>query len=39
MQPSMLARFTARLQKSPAKGRWTYGVWPESAVFFGTRGW
>jgi hypothetical protein len=26
------------LQKSPAKGGWTYVVWPESADFFGTRG-
>jgi hypothetical protein len=31
-------RFTAILQKSPAKGGWTYVVWPESAAFFGTRG-
>jgi hypothetical protein len=30
--------FTAALQKSPAKGGWTYVVWPESAAFFGTRG-
>src|SRR3954454_6511269 len=30
--------FTATLQKSPAKGGWTYLVWPESAQFFGTRG-
>jgi len=30
--------FTATLQKSPAKGGWTYVVWPESAKFFGTRG-
>ncbi len=30
--------FTATLQKSPAKGGWTYVVWPESAAFFGTRG-
>jgi hypothetical protein len=30
--------FTAVLQKSPAKGGWTYVVWPESAEFFGTRG-
>lgn len=30
--------FTARLQKSPAKGGWTYVVWPESAEFFRTRG-
>jgi hypothetical protein len=31
-------RFQARLQKSPAKGGWTYVVMPESAAFFGTRG-
>jgi hypothetical protein len=31
-------RFTAVLQKSPAKGGWTYVVWPDSAEFFGTRG-
>ena len=31
-------RFTATLQKSPAKGGWTYVVWPEAATFFGTRG-
>jgi hypothetical protein len=30
--------FTAQLVKSPAKGGWTYVVWPESASFFGTRG-
>jgi Domain of unknown function (DUF1905) len=30
--------FTATLQKSPAKGGWTYLVWPEAAAFFGTRG-
>jgi len=30
--------FTAELQKSPAKGGWTYVVWPGSAEFFGTRG-
>ena len=30
--------FTAKLQKSPAKGGWTYVVWPESVKFFGTRG-
>ena len=30
--------FTATLQKSPAKGGWTYVVWPQSAEFFGTRG-
>ena len=30
--------FKAQLQKSPAKGGWTYVVWPESVSFFGTRG-
>ena len=30
--------FDAPLQKSDAKGGWTYVVWPESATFFGTRG-
>lgn len=30
--------FTARLQKSGAKGGWTFVVWPGSAEFFGTRG-
>ena len=31
-------QFTAALQKSSARGGWTYVVWPESASFFGTRG-
>ena len=31
-------QFTAELQKSPAKGGWTYVVMPDSAKFFGTRG-
>lgn len=31
-------RFTATLQRSPAKGGWTYLVMPGSAAFFGTRG-
>jgi hypothetical protein len=31
-------RFTARLQKSPNKGGWTYVVMPGSAQYFGTRG-
>jgi hypothetical protein len=30
--------FEATLEKSDAKGGWTYVVWPESAAFFGTRG-
>ncbi|GAB7110863.1 DUF1905 domain-containing protein [Streptomyces phaeofaciens JCM 4814] len=32
------AEFTAVLRRSPAKGGWTYVVWPQSAAFFGTRG-
>jgi hypothetical protein len=36
---SMLNKqFTATLQKSPNKGGWIYVTWPESVVFFGTRG-
>lgn len=31
-------RFDARLERSPAKGGWTYVVMPGSAEFFGTRG-
>jgi hypothetical protein len=31
-------KFRAKLQKSPAKGGWTYVVMPDSAAFFGTRG-
>ena len=30
--------FTAMLEKSPAKGGWTYVVWPESVAFFNTKG-
>jgi Domain of unknown function (DUF1905) len=30
--------FSAKLQKSPRKGGWTYVVWPSSVKFFGTRG-
>ncbi len=30
--------FEAPLQKSAAKGGWTYVVMPDSASFFGTRG-
>jgi hypothetical protein len=36
---SKLAKtFTAKLQKSPNRGGWTYVVWPQSVRFFGTRG-
>ena len=31
-------KFRAKLQKSPAKGGWTYVVMPDSASFFGTKG-
>jgi hypothetical protein len=34
----MKASFTAKLQKSPSKGGWTYVVWSKSVEFFGTRG-
>ena len=34
----MNKKFTAKLQKSPAKGGWTYVVMPDSAEYFGTRG-
>lgn len=30
--------FTTTLEKMPHKGGWTYVVWPESVVFFGTKG-
>jgi len=30
--------FTARLQKSPSKGGWTYVVMPGSVEYFGTSG-
>ena len=38
MTTALDASFTAVLQKSTAKGGWTYVVWPGSAEFFGTRG-
>ena len=31
-------QFTATLERSSAKGGWTYVVWPDSAEYFGTRG-
>ena len=30
--------FTAKMQKSPNKGGWTFVVWPDSVKYFGTRG-
>jgi len=35
---SLNQAFSAKLQRSAAKGGWTYVVWPQSAAFFGTRG-
>ena len=38
-EPRMLKKtFSAKLQKSPKKGGWTYVLWPDSVKFFGTRG-
>ena len=34
----MNEQFEAMLRKSPAKGGWTYVVWPRSVEVFGTRG-
>ena len=34
----LVTSFTATLQKSDARGGWTYVIWPESVSFFGTRG-
>ena len=31
-------KFKAKMQKSPAKGGWTYVLWPASVTFFGTKG-
>ena len=36
--PALKKSFTAKLQKSPKKGGWTFVIWPESVEFFGTRG-
>jgi hypothetical protein len=36
--PPLKKKFTAKLQKSPKKGGWTFVIWPESVQFFGTRG-
>lgn len=35
---SLDRQFTAKLQKSDAKGGWTYVVMPDSAAYFDTRG-
>ena len=34
----MLTKFTAKLEKSPNKGGWTYAVWPDAAKVLGTHG-
>lgn len=34
----MKEQFEATLQKSPARGGWTYVVWPRSVEVFGTKG-
>ena len=31
-------KFSAKMQRSPNKGGWTYVIWPDSLNFFGTRG-
>jgi Domain of unknown function (DUF1905) len=36
--PPLKKSFTAKLQKSPKKGGWTFVIWSESVAFFGTRG-
>jgi Domain of unknown function (DUF1905) len=36
--PALKKTFTAKLQKSPTKGGWTFVIWPESVESFGTRG-
>ena len=36
--PALKKSFTAKLQKSPKKGGWTFVIWPNSVEFFGTRG-
>ena len=38
MSQTLDKTFDAILQKSPAKGGWTYVVMPGSAEFFGTKG-
>jgi hypothetical protein len=30
--------FEVPVERSPAKGGWTYVIWPDSAEYFGTRG-
>src|SRR5271169_3070860 len=37
-EEAIKVQFTAQLRKSPAKGGWSYVIWPESAAYFETRG-
>jgi hypothetical protein len=37
-EQAIKVQFTAQLRKSPAKGGWSYVIWPEAAAFFETRG-
>ncbi|MEB8330223.1 DUF1905 domain-containing protein [Flavobacteriaceae bacterium KMM 6897] len=38
METKLDKKFRAKMKKSPAKGGWTYVVWPESVNYFGTKG-
>ncbi|EKF19310.1 DUF1905 domain-containing protein [Nitratireductor pacificus] len=38
MQRTLDTSFEATIEKSTAKGGWTYVIWPDSAEFFATRG-
>ncbi|WP_341225477.1 DUF1905 domain-containing protein [uncultured Arcticibacterium sp.] len=38
MNKQLPIRFIVELQKSTAKGGWTYGIWEDSVAFFGTKG-
>jgi hypothetical protein len=38
MSKTLPITFTSILQKSTAKGGWTYVIWEESVAFFGTKG-
>ncbi len=37
MECKLDKNFTAIMQKSRSKGGWTYVVWPESVIFFGSK--
>ena len=38
MKGKLDKKFISKMQKSPAKGGWTYVIWTESVNFFGTKG-